>query len=341
MGFGKGTKILMYDGSIKNAENIVVGDEVMCENSTPGKVIKLYRGNDKMYRITSKNCIPYTVSENHPISLRYSSSNRFAIIHKFKKIRVSLFNIEGNCKMETKTFSWDLKSNYETELENAKKYYNETNYSPYCDITVKNYFNYNKYDQKTFKGYYEIVEFPEREINIDPWMLGHWLGHEEENNIKKIIDEKKDDDFLYNLEIYDLLDNIKHIPDDYKINSKENRLKLLAGLIDSCGKKSYIARTFKLTHVRNRKLVKDVYFLIRSLGLYSNLRGFTNIIGGDIEEIPLYSNLGKTLGENKNPRCPRIYNINIEPINQTEYFGFELDKNGRIFLEDYTISCNC
>jgi hypothetical protein len=48
----KGTPIMMADGSIKKVEDIVVGDELMGDDSTPRKVLTLARGVDKMYQIS-------------------------------------------------------------------------------------------------------------------------------------------------------------------------------------------------------------------------------------------------------------------------------------------------
>ena len=41
----KGSKILMYDGTFKNVEDIVIGDYLMGENSEPRKVLELHRNN--------------------------------------------------------------------------------------------------------------------------------------------------------------------------------------------------------------------------------------------------------------------------------------------------------
>ncbi len=49
----KGTPIIMADGSIKKVEEIVVGDELMGDDSTPRKVLTLARGTDKMFRISA------------------------------------------------------------------------------------------------------------------------------------------------------------------------------------------------------------------------------------------------------------------------------------------------
>ena len=49
---GKGTKILMYDGSIKNVEDIKVGEQLMGPDSKPRNVLSLARGIDEMFLIS-------------------------------------------------------------------------------------------------------------------------------------------------------------------------------------------------------------------------------------------------------------------------------------------------
>lgn len=53
-GLGSETKILMYDGTIKNIKDISVGDILMGNDSTPRTVIELYSGMDEMYEIIPK-----------------------------------------------------------------------------------------------------------------------------------------------------------------------------------------------------------------------------------------------------------------------------------------------
>ena len=51
---GKGTPILMYDGSIKNVEDIVVGDLLMGDDNTPRRVLSLARGREEMFVVHQK-----------------------------------------------------------------------------------------------------------------------------------------------------------------------------------------------------------------------------------------------------------------------------------------------
>ena len=61
----KGQGILMYDGSIKKVEDIVVGDLLMGPNSKPREVLRLIRGRDKMVRIIPRKGDPFVVNWNH------------------------------------------------------------------------------------------------------------------------------------------------------------------------------------------------------------------------------------------------------------------------------------
>lgn len=71
---GKGTKILMYDGSIKNVEDIIVGDQLMGDDSTPRNVLSICSGKDNMYQIQPTNGDPFVVNSEHILSLKNSKT---------------------------------------------------------------------------------------------------------------------------------------------------------------------------------------------------------------------------------------------------------------------------
>ena len=75
---------------------------------------------------------------------------------------------------------------------------------------------------------------------------------------------KTDSNYFMNiLNKYNLINN-KHIPHIYKCNSRENRLKLLAGLIDSDG--SLDSSGCYDFIQKSEKLIDDVIYLAHSLG---------------------------------------------------------------------------
>ena len=101
--FGKGTEILMYDGSIKKVEDIVAGDKVMGDDSTPRNVLSLARGEDIMYKLT-----PFGDEDNFVIC---------------------------NSEHEIPVYSFD--GSY--ELKVAKEFYKERNYKIPCTLEVPKY----------------------------------------------------------------------------------------------------------------------------------------------------------------------------------------------------------
>lgn len=63
----------MADCTIKNVEYVRIGDQLMGDDGTPRNVLSLARGREQMYRITLKNGDSYTCNESHIMSLKVSS----------------------------------------------------------------------------------------------------------------------------------------------------------------------------------------------------------------------------------------------------------------------------
>jgi len=79
--FERGTKVLMFDGKLKNIENIEVSEYVMGDDSTRRKVLSLSHGVDKMYKIIPKIGEPVTVNSHHIITIvKIKGNNKGQII---------------------------------------------------------------------------------------------------------------------------------------------------------------------------------------------------------------------------------------------------------------------
>lgn len=70
MCFSKNTPILLWDGNVKNSQEIKVGDILVGDDNTPRKVINTKYGHTKMYTVKQKNGMNYTVTENHILCLK-------------------------------------------------------------------------------------------------------------------------------------------------------------------------------------------------------------------------------------------------------------------------------
>ena len=86
---GKNTPILMHDGTIKNVQDICVGEYIMGDDSTPRKILTLARGREQMYKVIPKKGDSYIVNESHILSLKYSSSNSVLDIHLQDYLKLS------------------------------------------------------------------------------------------------------------------------------------------------------------------------------------------------------------------------------------------------------------
>jgi replicative DNA helicase len=348
--FAPDTGILMFDGSIKKVQDINIDDEVMGPDSKPRKVLSLHRGFDEMYEIKQRKGESYTVNKEHLLHLRCG-----------------------------KHYSTNFPKN------------------SFINISVKDFIKKAKGWREAVTGYRVPVDFSDTQLDFDPYMLGVWLGdgtssYSDITSADSIIIDyckeyaeklglaltirsvdqktssisfvqrngsrrKNGNYFLKFLRDSNLLNN-KHIPDRFKFTGRENRLQLLAGLLDTdgClnekkgGKKR--ATTFDITSKREI-LAKDITYLARSLGFYAYYRpvideikslGFKGLyysvsISGNTELIPC-----KLTRKQADPRIEKysslVSRIEVLPKGIGPYFGFQVEGDGLFLLHDFTVVHN-
>lgn len=210
------------------------------------------------------------------------------------------------------------------------------------DITVKDYLEKPVEFQEKYKWYRVGVNFPEKPLEMEPYTFGVWLGNTDTNtetamypeSILRFLDEN-------NLQQY------KYIPSQFKINSVDNRMQLLAGLIDGNGS-SFDGEYIKFIVKNNEKLADDVVFLGRSLCL-SVYKENINIEDGDIYSVCyIYGdNIGKIptrfSSQGYDMTCTKSnteLSFKLEKDIEGEYFGFVLDNNHRFLLNDFSVVHN-
>jgi len=329
----KGTPVLMYDGSIKKVEEISIGDRIMGPDSSARTVLSLGSGRDEMYRISPIKGESFTVNGPHILALHLHKSHR----SKSKKV----------------------------------------------EISVTDYLK----QSKTFKSravlYRTGVDFPEKQVPLNPYFLGLWLGDGDNDSptitnqdseiidwIKKFAESSgaslseyisgscprfrvhnnwdREGSVLGALKALNVMRN-KHIPFNYKTNSNEIRLKILAGIIDSDG--SLESGCYTVT-LKDYKLVVDICFLARSLGLAANLSPVTKysqndtpgvyykiVISGEISKIPV---LVKRKSASKRKQIKNVLHTGFKviPVGIGDYYGFQIDGDGLFLLGDFTVTHN-
>lgn len=75
----EGSKVVMWDGSLKNVEDIKEGDQLLGTNNNPANVLSLYKGTEKLYEITPSYSKPIVVNKDHVLSLYNKETNEIDI----------------------------------------------------------------------------------------------------------------------------------------------------------------------------------------------------------------------------------------------------------------------
>ncbi|ARF09802.1 GTP binding translation elongation factor [Indivirus ILV1] len=355
----KGTKVIKYNGQLELVENLKIGDLLMGDDSSPRKILEIHSGTEQLYKIfpINEQYSITSVTGEHILCLKYLNHECITYEQNNDKIIVNYAILENGLpisKIESFPLNGDTIENKEREsrqfLINMKN--KKLNHDDIVEISVNNFMKLPKNDRDMLKWYRTSVEFTPKNIPFDAYIFGAWLGNNISSNNEII---NIDSELLYYLQTYNLLHNI-HIPDIYKYNSRETRLQLLAGLIDSDGNYSKIKNLYSFTMIDNN-LMNDVKYLIRSLGFSIYEYGIScreikptnngSIIttyykfefgGNEQESIPC-----KLL--NKQAQPTKINNngttsIIIEKDTVDDYYGFSLDGNKRFLLEDFSVSHN-
>ena len=146
---------------------------------------------------------------------------------------------------------------------------------------------------------------------------------------------------------YNLFKN-KHVTKDYIINSKENRLKILAGMIDTdCRlKKQSNCYSYEISQCKERKhLLESFRIIAGSLGFRAKIYNYDNmytlsISGDNIHEIPVKLPRKQIINQKRIKNSHKIHNIEINYIGKGPFCGWNIDKNERFLLGDFTITHN-
>lgn len=358
------TPILMYNGDIKMVQDIKEGDLLMGDDSTPRKVNYLARGKQKMCRIIPNKGETFDVNLHHYLCLKYCpETNQNKLFIKY---------YDENLKKITKYFK---------NINEFKKFKKECEKKVY-EVRVDKYLELPKYIQKRFFIYRNEVKFENKEV-FDPYLLGLWLGDGHSSNTQitnqdsEIIKYLKKNLGQYNLYLqhqkskeygyrinsikynkygnklldilknYNLLNN-KHIPKDYKCNSRENQLKLLAGLIDTDGHYDKKGKCYEIVQ-KKENIIDDIIFISRSLGFsaYKKIKVINNvnyyrtfISGNNINEIPVLIKRKKVLEKRKINKNNLNIGFKVELLSEDNYYGFNLDGNHRFVQGDFIIQRN-
>lgn len=345
---GYGTPVLMYDGTVKEVQNIHAGDLLMGPDSKPRHVVSTSRGQEEMFRITPKKGEPFTCNRSHILSVKYTKK----VQKQYVTDKNDPFNISVN-----ELLTWPDHKRAEVKIWRTGVEF------PSQAVTLDPYFvgiwlgDGNNDSAKISNPDVEIIEYLKvfvkqhgcklKKVKLPEKACPSW-------NI--VADETHRGKFNRNpvtkaMREMNLLGN-KHIPMCYKRNGRAERLALLAGLIDSDGHASNhgVAEISQ----KSQTLSNDIVFLARSLGFCATISSARKrcvntgtwgtysriIISGDLSEIPTRVER-KKFQRRRQTKNVLHTGITIESIGTGDYYGFTLSEpDGLFLLGDFTVTHN-
>lgn len=351
--FAKGTKILMYDGNIKNVEDIKINDIIMGADSKSRKVLNITSGKEMMYDIIPVKGEKYTVNKSHILSLRITGGS-----HNNKYPKNYICDISVKDYLKQCNYFKHCAKGYRTGVEFKKQKLSK--YLPPYLLGLWLGDGYNKWPRITNMDK-KIEIYLKKFVKKIKAKLHTYIYKRLNNKAKDyIIKFSNMGDIGYGRGIktnlvknelgrLNLLGN-KYIPNEYKINSREVRLQILAGLIDSDG---YYKNGYLQIITKFDKLKDDILYLARSLGFAAYVKkvikgikstGFKgeywNIsISGYLEQIPT---LLKRKQAKPRKQIKNVLNtgIKVKPIGVKEYYGFTINGDKHFLLSDFTVVHN-
>lgn len=352
---GKDTPILMYDGSIKPVQDIRVGDKVMGVDSTPRNVLSVSTGIDKLYKIKPVKGDSWICNSQHLLTVY---DQNIARNNKVKKEENQLNPLVDYpiSKILKRPVEKTTGAKMKLQLQRTGVDF------PEQELPLDPYF-VGSWIAEGSKNKNDVSNFS---INENDTVLINYLENFKFEGEKVSVHKRKERGcYGINVKlrkgrinpIRAILKNFAkekgrlNIPKEYFINSQENRLNLIAGILDGDG---HLDNNNCYQLITKYKEISDlVVFLCRSLGLaaycckkigrikslnfegeyYSiSISGNTNIIPVKVER--------KKAKERKQIKTVLRTGFWIEEIGVGKWYGFKVDKDERFLLGDFTITHN-
>ncbi len=188
--FDPNTDILMWDGSIKKASNILVGDKLVGDDGTVRNVIQLVNGTDDMYRVKDTDDKEMIVNSKHILTMyveynleiNWKENNKRWIMKYFdgktvKNISISI-NDDINNDNHFNRSKITKAEGFEMINDMRNKIISTYGDSKIVDIEISDYMNLSSYDKR---GFYQInnmncIQWENKPVPIEPYIFGAWLG---------------------------------------------------------------------------------------------------------------------------------------------------------------------
>jgi superfamily II DNA or RNA helicase len=338
-----GALIMMHDGSIRAVETIAVGDLLMGPGGTPRRVLELHRGHDQMVEIRPLKGDPFTVNLGHILTLVRTNEGKLT----------ELRDRDGEL-VDISVTDWLAASHNFRHLHKLLRV--PVDFPGRPAPAIDPYFlGVMLGDGSLIRSVsittpdVEIVEAIHHFAKTNGLRVRCEQLSDNAANTYFLLDDRSHRnelvDQLRELGLFGKLSADKFIPDDYRLGSREVRLEMLAGLLDTDGHLSN-GRCFEYSS-KSRQLAADVVFIARSLGFLATssekeVNGHIYMrvnISGDLDKIA-----NRVLRKQAPPRRMKKNvlrcGFTAHPAGEGEYFGFTVDGDHRYLMGDFTVTHN-
>lgn len=348
---GNGTPVLMFDGTIRRVEDVMVGELLMGPDSLHREVLSTCSGWEEMFRVTPVKGEPYTVNKSHILSLKITGLPAKSTGSGGGLCTGMIVNVNvADYLQRSKSFKHIAKG-YRVGVDFSPKpcslppYFlglwlgDGTSSRPEITTPDQEVKDYIKSLCET-EGL-RFVEKAQKDNLSSVCSLSGPITGRSKNKRNRILEE---------LRVLGLVGN-KHIPAIYKHNSREVRLEILAGLMDSDGHQHNGG--FDYTSIREL-LSNDVAYLARSLGLAAYVSRCRKVcsnngavgtyfrvsVSGDCSQIPVRIPRKKATARKQKKDVLMTGIKSCESVGNGQYFGFTITGDGLFLLGDFTVTHN-
>ena len=190
--FAKDTPILMWNGQTKLSQDIVIGDELVGDDGEKRVVETTCSGEDEMYEVSQKRGMSYTVNSKHKLALKPYNCVTW---RSDPKAWVARWFNEESRSMMTKKFH--VEDDIDMKKKEAEAFLEGMNLSEVVEITVDDYMKLATETKHNLYGYRsEEINWSKKEVSVDPYLMGLWLGDGVNNGMVMACNPEKDPEIV-------------------------------------------------------------------------------------------------------------------------------------------------
>ncbi|CEI92409.1 Putative U5 snRNP complex subunit Spp42 [Rhizopus microsporus] len=454
------TPLMLSDGSIKLAKDITTMDTLMGDDGKPRQIVETVEGIAPLYELPNNKGETLVVTGNHILCLKssthacstWSADEQCWTVYWFDRDHSScskqfVYKESTDSCYKTPEAAEAAANDFMVSLENDESCLPK---GAIIETTVREFLDLPQSAKTMWFLYRTGLDFPKREVIVDPYYLGLWLADGERRNaiatndhekevveflscyadklsmklvgkdcsiVNRKVKEGKLEDTTADLSVFymdmteaekqqydslresfkdqetlelalqesivsdkgsDLLldafkklgvpaslsgcDNYsKRIPKEYLLNSRQVRLQVLAGLLDSNGTYNNGSHEFCFTQSKrwHEQLFNDFVWLSRSLGFHTTCSSTVQThklpngeyytgeylqayISGCVDEIPclIPREQSSECVTKADPMASSIILENVTITAPKKYYGFKVDGNQRFLREDFMVLHN-